>query len=146
MALVYHRHPDAEPLSSLYCLAIPRVGVADDAHAGVGSEDALEAGRGLRRAVGHDYLPGVDAVTYAYSSPVVDRHPGRPTNRVDKRVQDRPVGDGVAAVFHCLGLAVGRGYAARIEVVATYDDRCAQFTARYHAVNHLPEVRTFAIP
>ena len=38
---------------------------------------------------------------------------------VHERVEQRPVGDGVGAVEHRLGLAVGRGDRAAVEVVAT---------------------------
>ncbi len=46
-----------------------------------------------------------------------------PLTRVEQRVQDRPVGDRVGAVPHRLGLAVGRGDRAAVEVVAPDDDR-----------------------
>src|SRR5215218_3033194 len=52
----------------------------------------------------------------------MDRDPARPAGDVQHGVQDRPVGDGVRAVLHRLGLAVRRGDAARVEVVPPDDD------------------------
>src|SRR5215218_3517427 len=52
----------------------------------------------------------------------MDRDPARPAGDVQHGVQDRPVGDGVGAVLHRLGLAVRRGDAARVEVVPPDDD------------------------
>ena len=42
----------------------------------------------------------------ADAAAVVDRHPGGAGRDVDHRVEQRPVGDGVGAVEHRLGLAV----------------------------------------
>ena len=56
---------------------------------------------------------------------MVHAHPGRAGGDVDERVQDRPVGDRIRAVKHCLGLSVRRGNGARVEMVAPDDDRRA---------------------
>src|SRR5688572_23734008 len=53
----------------------------------------------------------------------MDRDPRRTARRVEQGVEDRPVGDGIAAVAHAFGLAVGRGDRSGIEVIATDDDR-----------------------
>ena len=44
----------------------------------------------------HD-LPGVDGAADADAAAVVDAHPGGPGRGVDQRVEQRPVGDGVAS-------------------------------------------------
>ncbi len=53
---------------------------------------------------------------------VMEGYPGRSGGGVERGVEDRPVGDGVRAVGHGLGLPVGGGHAARIQVVPTNDD------------------------
>ena len=69
--------------------------MTDDAQAGVGGEDAFQAARCRGRAIRHDYLPGVLRVADAHAAAVVETHPRRAAHRVDERVEDRPVGDGV---------------------------------------------------
>ena len=54
------------------------VGVADDAHAGVGGQRPLQPAGGCFRAVGDDDLAGVQAVADADAAAVVDADPGRP--------------------------------------------------------------------
>src|SRR5207237_4654229 len=109
---------NTEPLRRFESFVVAGVGVADDAHAGVGGQHALEAGGGFGSAVGYDDLAGVDAVTDAHAAAVVHRYPGGPANGVEQGVEDGPVSDGVAAVLHGLGLAIGRGHAAGVEVIA----------------------------
>ena len=57
------------------------------------------------------------------------RSPSRARRRVEQRVEDRPVGDRVGAVFHAFGLAVRRRHRAGVEVVAADDDRRLQLAA-----------------
>ena len=51
------------------------------------------------------------------------RHPRRARRRVEQRVQDRPVGDRVAAVAHAFGFAIGRRDRSGIEMIAADHDR-----------------------
>ncbi len=53
----------------------------------------------------------------------MDRDPRRSGDSVQQGVQDRPIGDRIRAVLHPLGLAVGGGDRASIEVVASDYDR-----------------------
>jgi hypothetical protein len=92
-------------------------------------------------AVGADHHAGVLAEAHADAAAVVERHPGRAGRGVEQRVQQRPVGDGVGAVLHRLGLAVGRGDRAAVEVVAADDDRGLQFAAGDHLVEGLRPAR-----
>ena len=57
-----------------------------------------------------------------------------PRRGVEQGVEQRPVGDRVAAVLHALGLAVGRGDAAAVEMVAADDDRRRDFAVPDHLV------------
>ena len=123
-----HRHADAALRRDLLGEVVAGVDVADDAHAGVVGQHPRELLRGERGAVG-DARPG----RRGSSGRCRRRRRGGSTPRrrrsgVDQRVEQRPVGDRVGAVEHRLGLAVGRGDRAAVEVVAADDDRRA--TAR----------------
>ena len=74
-------------------------------------------------AVGDHDLAGVERQPHADAAAVVERDPRRARRGVDERVEDRPVGDRVRAVAHRLGLALGRGDRAGVEVVAADHDR-----------------------
>src|SRR5207244_5834237 len=98
-----------EPVTpgSLDRLGIAGVGVAHDPGAGVGGQHALEPPGRVGGAVGDDDHAGVERVADADAAAVVDADPRRAGRGVEQRVQHRPVGDGVGAVAHRLGLAVG---------------------------------------
>ena len=77
----------------------------------------------LAGAVGDDHHAGVQRVADADAAAVMHRHPGGAGRGVEQRVQDRPVGDRVAAVAHAFGLAVGRGDRSGVEMIAADHDR-----------------------
>ena len=79
-----------------------------DADAGIVGQHALEAHSHLVGAVGDDHLTGVERVADAHASAVVERDPGGAVHRVHQRVQDRPIGDRVGAVFHAFGFTERR--------------------------------------
>ena len=89
------------------CLFVARVGVADDAHAGVAGEDALEPEGSGGGSVGDDDLSGVDGIADADSAATVNGDPCRAVDGVYHGVEERPVRDGIAAVLHGFGLAAG---------------------------------------
>ena len=61
---------------------------------------------GFARAVGDDHHAGVERIADADAAAVVGPRPSvAPLDGVEQRVQDRPVGDGVAAVAHAFGFA-----------------------------------------
>ena len=68
----------------------------------------------------------------------IDTHVA-PDAVLSERVEQRPVGDGVGAVGHRLGLAVRRRDRAGVEVVATDHDRRRQLPAAHHLVEAQPE-------
>ena len=76
---------------------------------------------------------------------VMDGDPGRARRRVEQGVQDRPVGDGVALVPHCLRLAVRRGDRARVEMVAAKDHRRLQLPGLDHAVDENAQAVPLAV-
>ena len=64
---------------------------------------------------------------------------------VEQRVEDRPIGDRVAAVAHGLGLAVRRRDAPGVEVVAPDDDRRADRAVAHQVVEREPGPRAIAV-
>ena len=77
--------------------------------------------------------PGPRKSADADAAAVVDRDPGGPAGGVDEGVEQRPVGDGVGAVEHRLGLAVGRRDRAAVEVVAADHDRGLELPGGHRA-------------
>jgi len=124
----HHRNFDAAFFGKLNSLWVARIGVAGDAHTGVAGEDALKATSGGLGAVGDDDLPGVKAVADAHAAAMMEADPGGAVDGVDQRVENRPIGDGVRAVAHGFGFAVGAGYGAAVKMIAANDDGGADFT------------------
>jgi hypothetical protein len=85
-------------------------------------------------AVADHHHAGVLRIAHADAAAVVQADPGRAARGVEQGVQQWPVADGVAAVAHRFGLAVGRGHRAAIEVVAADHDRRFQFALAHHLV------------
>ena len=71
---------------------------------------------------------------------MVQRHPGRAAGGVEQSIEQRPVGHGVGAVLHRLGLAVGAGHRAAVQVVAADYDGRAQLTRAHHFVEGQAEL------
>ena len=125
---------------------IPGVRVTRDADSRIVREHALESPSGAGRAVGDAHLTGVQRVPDPHTPAVVERDPCRPGGSVQERVQDRPVGDGIRAVRHALGLAERRRDRAGVEVVAPDDHRCADVPALHEVVQGAPEPGALALP
>src|SRR5262245_49032741 len=64
------------------------IDVADDTHARVAGQDALEAFLGSGGAIGDDDHAGVQTVADAHAATVVDAHPGSAAGGVDQGVED----------------------------------------------------------
>ena len=58
----------------------------------------------------------------------MDRHPGCAGCSVDERIEQRPIGNGVAAVEHAFGFAIGRCDRTGIEMITADHDRRFDFT------------------
>ena len=93
-----HRYLDAALACNLSRASVAGIDVAGHAHAGVGGQHPFQAHSRFRRAVGDDHLAGVQAVADADAAAVVEADPGRAAGRVDERIEDGPVADGVGAV------------------------------------------------
>ena len=73
-------------------------------------------------------------VAHTHAAAVVQADPGRAAGDIEHRVEQRPVGYGVAAVLHGLGFAVGRGDAATVQMVATDHHRRLELAVANHLV------------
>ena len=98
-----------------------------------------------RRAVGDDDHPGMNRVADADAAAVMHRHPGGAGGGVQQRVQNRPVGDGVAAVAHAFGLAVRRGDRSGVEMIAADHDRRRDRALAHQLVDAQAEARAIAV-
>src|SRR5262249_385112 len=103
-----HRH--AALLRTSHSTIIPRVNMTQHTHARVAGQHHLQPPFGVCAAVGHYHHAGVQAVADPDAAAVVYAHPPGPARGIDERIEHRPVGDGIRAVPHAFGLAVGRGY------------------------------------
>ncbi len=99
----------------------------------VAQHPADAAGR-IVAAITDDHHTGVLGEAHADPATVVQGDPGRPAGCVEQGVEQRPVGDGVGAVHHGLGLAVRARHRARIQVVAADDNGGFQLTVSHHLV------------
>src|SRR5271165_6573729 len=85
------------------------------------------------------------AVADAHAAAMMDANPAGPAGSIDECVEYRPVGDRVAAVAHPFGLAVRRGHAPRVEMIAPDHDGRLQFAVAYHLVEAQPQTYPFAV-
>ncbi len=120
--LIRHGDGDAFLRGALFGFGVASVGVAENAEEGVVGEDSFEAGVGFFGAVGDYYLSGVLGEADAYAAAVVETYPTGSADGVDGEVEEGPVADGIGAVEHAFGFAIGGGDGAAVEVIATDDD------------------------
>src|SRR3546814_6608095 len=73
-------------------------------------------------------------IAHADAAAMVGRYPGGAGRGVEEGVEKRPVGNGVGSVLHSLGLAIGAGDRAAVEVVAADDDWRLQLASCHHLV------------
>src|SRR5207237_8662002 len=87
----------------------------------------------------------MDGVPDANPTAVVDGDPAGPGSGVEERVQDGPVGDGIATIPHRLGLAIGGRDRAGIEMIPPDDDRGPQLTGPDQFVETQPDLCALAV-
>src|SRR5690606_5365615 len=141
-----HRHLQPLLLRAVDGDVIAGIGVAHDAGAGVVPQHALDAAVGGFAAVADDHHTGVLRVAHAHAAAVVQADPGRAAGDVEHGVEQRPVADRVAAVAHGLGLAVGTGDAAGIQMVATDHHRRLELALAHHLVERQAQAVALAQP
>src|ERR1700693_2194863 len=75
----------------------------------------------------------------------VEGNPRGATGGIDERVENGPIGDGVGAVFHGFGFAIGGSDGAAVEMVAADYDRSFKFTFGDEVVESQAELVEFAV-
>ena len=83
--------------------------------------------------------------TDANTAAIVNRYPRRAGGSINERVEQRPVRDGIAAVEHAFGFAIGRCDRAGIEMIAADHDRRFDFTAPDQFVHRDAKLGPFPI-
>src|SRR5260221_11325312 len=116
-----------------------------DANPRVTGEHTLELFVRIGAAVGdHDHA-GMDRIADADAAAVMHRHPGGAARRVQERIQNGPVRDGIAAVAHALGFTVRRRHRAGFEMVAADHDWRLEAAFAHELVEAEPETRALAV-
>src|SRR2546423_10913910 len=82
----------------------------------------------------------------AHAAAVVHRYPGRAARRVEKGIENRPVGDRVAAVAHAFGLSIGGRDRASVQMIPTDDDWCLDASGANELIDPQSEPRAIAVP
>src|SRR6266852_2258366 len=140
-----HRHLHARLLRKLFRLVIPRIHMPNHAHARIGRQHALDALGHHVGAVGDRDLPSVQRVADAHAAAVVDRDPRRARRSIHQRIQQRPVGHRVRAIFHAFGFAKRRSHRATIQVIAPKHDGSFDRAFSHQLVNRQAEPRAFTV-
>ena len=96
---------------------------------GIAGQHALEACRGLGRAVGDDDHAGVQAVADADAAAVVDAHPGRAAAVLTRALRIGQSAMASEPSFIASVSRFGRGDRAGVEMIAADDDRRLQLAA-----------------
>src|SRR5438067_1909708 len=76
---------------------------------------------------------------------MMKRNPTRAARRVQKRVENRPIGDRIRSVFHSFGLAIRRRDRSSIEVIAANGNRSFQITPTDQFINRFTHLSALAI-
>src|SRR5213593_2261944 len=93
-----HWHAQSPLPNYPLCRAVSSISVTDYSYARVDGQNTSWLLRRLRRSVGYEAHSRMDAVAHTDSSSLMHADPCCPGRRVEKRVQDRPVGYRITAV------------------------------------------------
>ena len=77
---------------------------------------------------------------------MMNAHPACTADGIEQCIQDRPVGNRIAAVLHLFGLAIRRCDRTAIKMIAADDDRRFHLSACDEVVEDFSHLRPFAIP
>ena len=121
------------------------IGVAEDPHRWIGGQNALEPPSRRLGSVGDDDLTRVKRIADADTASVMHAHPGRAAGCIEESVQNRPVGNGVRAIFHPFGLAIRRGDRATVEMVATDYHGSLELAPGYERVEDETHLRALTV-
>ena len=86
-------------------------------------------------SIGHHHHARVLRIADPDAAAVMDGYPRRARRSVHQRVEQRPIGDGVRAVEHALGFAIGRRHRAGIQMIAADHDRRFDLSAPHIVVD-----------
>src|SRR6266542_6003844 len=143
--LAFHRNLDARADGKLLSLVVARVRLAGHPYAWVISHHALDAPGHFIGAIGNRDLPRMLRVSDAYAAAVVDGEPRCARGGIEQRIEQGPIGDGVAAVPHAFGLAKGRCHRAAVEVVASHHHRRLELAELHEAIDRQAELGALAV-
>src|SRR3954447_7611411 len=73
----------------------------------------------------------MNAVTHAYTAAMMQAYPTCTACGVDQRIQQRPIGNGIAAIEHGFGFAVGACNTSGIEMIAANNNRRLHFSGAH---------------
>ena len=124
---------------------ISGIDMPQDTDTRVAGEHALEAARAGGRSISNRNLSCVQRVADSNAATVVYGDPACPSGGIEERIQDWPIGNGVAAIRHGLRFAIWRCDRSTIEMIAADDDGSFQPAVRNHAVHFESEARAFAV-
>src|SRR5579863_5368336 len=130
-----HRYVDAFFAGCLSREIVAGVNMPRDADAGVIVQHALDPASGVVGPVGDGDLPCMQRVAHAHAATMMEADPRCTGSRIEQRVENRPVGDGIGPIEHFLCFAIRAGDRAGIKMVAADGDRCRDFTFAHKLVD-----------
>src|SRR5258705_13985557 len=94
-----------------------------DADSGIIGQHAVQPRVHFGAAVRDDHLSGMERVSDSDSAAMMERNPTRSGSGVEERIQDGPIRDRIAAVFHRFRLTERRRDRSAIQMVAPDSER-----------------------
>ena len=123
---------------------ISRIGMSHNAAGRIVPQYSFDSFVSFGRAVANDHETGVLRVAHTDTAAMMKRHPGRAACRTEQRIEQRPVRNGVTAIFHAFGFAIRTRDRAAVQMVAADNDRRFQLTIADHFVESEPESVTLS--
>ena len=97
------------PIRSRFGIRIAGISVSQDGERGIIREDPFDFCVSRRRPIRDRGLPRMERIPHADAPAVMKRDPTRAGGSIEKRIENRPVGDRVARIAHAFRFPVGRG-------------------------------------
>src|SRR5450631_1182239 len=76
----------------------------------------------------------MNAVSHPNTASLVQAYPTGSSGRIDKRIQDGPVGNGITTIHHGFRFAVWRSHGTSIQVITANNNRCVYFFCSHEFV------------
>src|SRR5579884_58494 len=124
---------------------ISGIDVPKHSDSGIAGHDALGPSRRVVGAVHDGHLTGMLRVANSDAASVMHRDPTGAGRGVQKRVENGPVGDRVAAVAHAFRFTVRRSDGAAVEMIAANHNRRGDLAFRYKAIHFERQLVTLTI-